>query len=43
MSVDYEAKMIYGARYIDIVGALSQEEIDELNKNWPVKVYSEAM
>lgn len=32
MGVDYEAKMIYGARYIDIVEALSQEEIDELDE-----------
>ena len=33
MSVEYEAKMIYGARYIYIVGALSREEIDELNEH----------
>lgn len=32
MSVDFDAKMIYGARYIDIIGALSQEEIDELDQ-----------
>ena len=32
MGVDYEAKMIYGARYIDIVGSLNQEEIDELDE-----------
>lgn len=32
MSVDYEANMIYGARYIDIVQSMSEEEIDELNE-----------
>ena len=32
MSIDYDAKIIYGARYIDIVGALSQEEVDELDE-----------
>ena len=32
MSVDFDAKIIYGARYIDIVEALSQEEVDELNE-----------
>lgn len=32
MGVYYEAKMIYGARYIDIVESLNQEEVNELNE-----------
>ena len=32
MSIDYESKLIYGARYSEIVHALDDKEIDELNE-----------